>query len=195
MTDFSRREILGLLGIAVMGGAFGCTTDSVEKAARSARQATGPFTPKFFTDPEWETVRLLADMTIPKDDRSGSATEAGVPEFMDFMMIDRPSSGERVRTGLAWLDAECRKRFQKGFPDCSATERTAIIDDIAWPKQASPDMKGGVDFFSNFRNLTASGFWSSRMGIEDLRYIGNTFNPGWDGCPAAQMEKLGVKYA
>ena len=195
MTDFSRREMLGFLGLAVMSGAFGCTSEGVERAARKVREeAEGPFVPEFFTDPELRTVRLLADIVIPKDERSGSAGDAKVPEFMDHIMVVYPSSGERMRKGLAWLEAESIRRHQKGFADLAEAERIAIVEAIAWPKKADASLKEGVDFFSNFRNLTATGFWSSRVGVEDLRYIGNVFNPNWNGCPPEQMRKLGVSY-
>lgn len=195
MTDLSRRDMLGFLGLAVMSGAFGCTSDGVERAARKAREkADGPFTPEFFTEPELRTVRILADIVIPADDRSGSAGEARVAEFMDHIMVEYPSSGERMRKGLAWLDAESVRRFRKPFSELGATDQLAIVDAIAWPKKAAEDLKEGAEFFSNFRNLTATGFWSSRLGVEDLHYIGNVFNPNWKGCPAEQMQKLGVSY-
>ena len=192
MSDYSRREVLGLLGIAIMSGAFGCTADGVEKAARVVRDGTTPFTRKFFTDDEWATVRALVDVVIPRDARSGSATDAGVPEFMDVILTEFPDSGASMRAGLRWLDADCRRRYAKPFPACTDVERAALLDDVAWPKRAAPAMKEGAEFFSRFRNLTASGFWSSRMGIEDLRYIGNVFNPDWNGCPPAALEQLGV---
>lgn len=191
MSDYSRREVLGLLGLAVMSGAFGCTADGVEKAAR-ARQGSEPFTRKFFTDDEWSTVRTLVDMVIPRDARSGSATDAGVPEFMDVILAEFPDSGTSMRAGLTWLDGESRRRFAKPFHQGTEAERQALLDAIAWPKRAGPELKQGVDFFKQFRNLTASGFWSSRMGVEDLKYIGNVFNPGWNGCPAPVLEQLGL---
>ena len=194
MTDLSRREMLGLLGMAVMSGAFGCTADGVEKAAREVRKAAVPFTPKFFTDPELKTVRTLVDIVIPKDERSGSATDAGVPEFMDYLLGEFPDSGEKLRKGLVWLDAESVRRFGTAIAESAPADQLTVIDAIAWPKRAVPEVKDGVDFFKNFRNLTASGFWSSRMGIEDLQYIGNTFNPNWNGCPEAALTKLGVSY-
>jgi hypothetical protein len=191
VSDYSRREVLGLLGLAVMSGAFGCTADGVEKAAR-ARQGAEPFTRKFFTDDEWSTVRTLVDMVIPRDARSGSATDAGVPEFMDVILTEFPDSGTSMRAGLTWLDGETRRRFAKPFHQGTEAERKALLDDIAWPKRARAELKQGVDFFKQFRNLTASGFWSSRMGVEDLKYIGNVFNPGWNGCPAPVLEQLGL---
>ena len=195
MTEFNRREMLGFLGVALMSGAFGCRGEEVERAARATRQAAAPFVRKFFTDEEWATVRTLADIVIPRDERSGSATDAGVPEFMDFILDDNPSSGESMREGLTWLGAEARKRFTKPFAACTPEEQIAIVEDIAWPKRAKPAHEEGAEFFDQFRNLVATGFWSSRMGVEDLQYIGNTFNPAWNGCPPAAMEKLGVRYA
>jgi hypothetical protein len=153
----------------------------------------GAYTPKFFTAHEWATVGLLADIIIPKDERSGSASEAGAPEFIDFMMIDRPEYQVPMRGGLRWLDAECHDRFGRTFVDCAEAERTQVLDDIAYPRKAAPQFSHGVAFFSNFRNLVATGFWTSRIGIEDLRFMGNVANPNWDGCPPECLAHLGVK--
>jgi hypothetical protein len=86
---------------------------------------TGPraAAPIFFTPHEWETVRILVDLIIPRDDRSGSATDAGVPEFMDFIVNDQADMQDPMRGGLAWLDNECRDRFGKTFVDCSDVQR------------------------------------------------------------------------
>jgi len=140
-------------------------------------------------------VRALVDVVIPKDERSGSATDAGVPEYMDFLMSDG-SDGQRIamRGGLAWLDIQCRKGFGKSFTQCAAAERATVLDAVAWPARAAPDMSQGVGFFTSFRDLTAAGFFSSRMGVEDLRYQGNTFVPEWKGCPPEALAKLGVRY-
>ena len=139
--------------------------------------------------------RLLADLIIPKDERSGSATDAGVPEFMDFMMIDQPTRQVAMRGGLRWLDVECQQRFDKTFVDCrrSRAHRRARRHRVAGEGVAAPSSAHGVAFFNSFRDLTASGFWSSKMGIEDLQYMGNVANPEWNGCPPAALEKLGVR--
>jgi hypothetical protein len=150
--------------------------------------------PKFFTAEELRFVRVLADIVIPKDDRSGSATDAGVPEFMDFMMIEQPARQVAMRGGLAWLDRECERRFDKRFLACADAERTAVLDDIAWPAKAKPEFAHGVAFFSSFRDLTAAGFWTTRMGIDDLQYMGNRSVARWNGCPDAALKKLGVSY-
>jgi hypothetical protein len=98
-----------------------------------------------------------------------------------------------MRGGLAWLDRECETRYDKTFLNCAEAERTKVLDDIAWPSKASPGMSHGVSFFNLFRDLTASGFWTSKMGIKDLQYIGNTVVPEWKGCPDAVLTKLGVQ--
>lgn len=194
MSDLSRREMVGLLGLATVAGLSGCTTSDVDKAARQAEAAAKPYTPTFFTAEEYATVGILADMIIPRDERSGSATDANVPAFMDFMMTDKPGSQEQMRSGLVWLDAEATRRHGLPFRQISEGERIALADDIAWPKQAKAELEEGAKFFSYFRNLTASGFWSSKMGVEDLDYRGNVFNAGWNGCPEPQLRKLGVSY-
>lgn len=194
MSDLTRREALRLLSVASISAAFSWTPVEFARATTLARAARG-FEPKFFTPHEWETVRVLVDLLIPRDARSGSATDALVPEFMDFMMTDRPDAQTAMRGGLAWLDAECRDRFARTFVACGAADRAAVLDDIAWPKRAKPEHSHGVAFFNGFRDLTASGFWSSKMGVEDLQYIGNTFLTEWNGCPPAALAKLGVRYS
>jgi hypothetical protein len=156
------------------------------------------YTPKFFTSHEWRTVRLLADYVIPKDERSGSATDAKAPEYMDFVMTDEQTSEANriaMRGGLMWLDTESRRRFSgKTFVEASDAQRREILDDIAWPRKAKPEMSQGAAFFNRFRDMTASGFFSSAMGWKDLQYIGNVFNPNWQGCPQPALDKLGVSY-
>jgi len=193
-----RRDVLKIL-LAAPAATFSWTEAEAAQATASAQAARAvatakPFVPKFFTATEFKLVRLLADIVIPKDERSGSATDAGVPEFMDFMMIDQPTRQVAMRGGLAWLDVECQDRFDKIFLDCTEAERTAVLDDIAWPAKARPELAHGVAFFNSFRDLTASGFWTTRMGIDDLQYMGNRSVARWNGCPDAALKKLGVSY-
>jgi hypothetical protein len=172
MHKLDRRSMLQILGAAPVAAGFTWTDAEAAQAARKAQatQAARPaaFKPKFFTTREYAMVRVLVDLIIPKDERSGSATDAGVPEFMDFMMNDQPARQTAMRGGLAWIDLECQDRFDKRFLECTAAERTAVLDDIAWPAKARPEFSQGVAFFNSFRDLTASGFWSSKMGVQDL---------------------------
>jgi hypothetical protein len=197
MPELNRREALRILGIAPMA-ALGMSWDDLEDVHRRVRVARGvdhgsQYAPTFFTGHEYDTVRVLVDLIIPRDQRSGSATDAGVPEFMDFILGEQTSMQTAVRGGLAWLDTECQERFGHTFLESAETERRAVLDDIAWPRRARPELSHGVAFFNRFRDLTASGFWSSRMGIEDLQYLGNR-PVTWDGCPDEQLRKLGVRY-
>ena len=191
-----RREAVGAMALAALTAAFRWTPADAERATKLARaaRAQGTYAPKFFTAHEWETVRALVDIMIPADERSGSATDAGVPEFMDFMMTDRPDGQLPMRGGLAWLDAECQERSAETFLDATDGERAELLDAIAFPKRAKPEMSHGVAFFNMFRDLTASGFWTSKIGIVDLEYQGNAFVRTWTGCPDAALRKLDVHY-
>jgi hypothetical protein len=193
----SRRDVLKIL-LAAPAATLSWTEAEAMQAATAAQTArassTATFVPKFFTSDELKLVSVLADIVIPKDERSGSATDAGVPEFMDFMMIDQPARQVAMRGGLAWLDHECQLRFDKRFLDCADAQRSAVLDDIAWPGAAKPEFAHGVAFFTSFRDLTAAGFWTTRMGIDDLQYMGNRSVARWNGCPDAALKKLGVSY-
>ena len=202
MSDVSRRDALKLMGVVPLVGALEWSAPSVERATRMVAQLheegdAQAYAPKFFTAHEWRTVRVLADMIIPKDERSGSATDAKAPEFIDFMLMDKETSeGSRVsmRGGLAWLDTEHRRRFGKDFLGATDAQRRAVLDDIAYPKKAKPELTAGVNWFNRFRSNVGSAFFSSAMGWQDLKYMGNVFNPGWNGCPPEATKKLGVSY-
>jgi hypothetical protein len=195
-----RRDMLKVMATLPLGS-WALDADRVGDAATHAARvlaANGdrqpePFTPAFFNALEWRTVRVLVDIVIPRDAKSGSATEAGVPEFMDFIMAEYPGNRARMRSGLGWLNAESRRRFGVPFPDATETQRLALVEDIAWPRRAQPEHAPGVEFFNAFRDLTATGFFTSRMGIEDLGYIGNVANFGWNGCPPEVLAHFGLK--
>src|SRR5262245_12362665 len=202
MSEIGRRGLLKVIGSVPLAGLVPAPA-AVAQAGKAAKATKGKsFTPQFFTTHEYQTVRVLADIVIPKDERSGSATDAGVPEFMDFIMVDpletqreRESRQTAMRGGLAWLDHQCADRFDKTFVECDDASRRAVLDDIAWPEKARPEMKPGASFFTYFRDLAASGFWSSKMGIEDLQYQGNTFVAEWKGCPPEVLKRLGLEEA
>ena len=199
MTNLNRRDLIKLLSAAPVAAGFAFTEAEAQQAhhqAQAARQIarrTGAaFKPKFFTQHEYDTVRVLSDLIIPKDERSGGAIDAGVPEFMDFIMIDQEDRQVAMRGGLAWLDLESQRRFDKTFFAATDAQRREILDDISTYGELKPGLSHGRTFFRSFRDLTASGFWTSKMGIEDLGYIGNTFVPEWKGCPPEVLAKLGL---
>jgi hypothetical protein len=130
---------------------------------------------------------------IPKDDVSGSATEAGVPDFIEFIVKDMPRHQTPMRGGLKWLDFQCMKLYTKAFSDCTPTQQIEIVDEIAFPEKAKPDMTQGVAFFNLLRDLTATGFYTSKIGLADMGYVGNKPNQ-WDGVPQEVLDQYGLKY-
>ncbi len=192
-----RRDAVRMLGAATLA-AIGLAAPDVARAADYAgaalQQGAPAYKPIFFTKAEWPMVRALSDLVIPRDARSGSATDAGVPEFMDFIMSDFKWNQKWMRDGLVWLNGECTKRFRRGFVACTPDQQKLVLNDIAFPKKAPAALKPGVEFFTKFRDLTATGFWSSRIGYKDIGYMGNTIVPVWEGCPEPQLQKLGVSY-
>lgn len=147
----------------------------------------------FFSEHEMATIAVLSDIIIPKDDVSGSATEAGVPAFIEFIVKDKPEFKTPMRGGLKWLDLESYKRFEKAFKECNNKQQIEIVDDIAYPEKAKPEMKQGVAFFNLMRNLTSTGFYTSQIGVKDLGYAGNSPNQ-WNGVPDDVLKQYNLSY-
>jgi len=200
--------------------------------------AKGTYVPKFFSEEEWKSASVLADMIIPRDERSGSATDARTVEYIDEYAAYWGNSGSvqsRLRGGFMWLDRECGQRFGKPFADCAVDQRRQVLELIAYPPKDEPSRRpdvgqrettaqlgaaavghpekepppppqagmmaeppstvprqemerqataysAGIAFFSLFRDLTATGFFTSEIGIKDLAFMGN--QPyDWKGCP------------
>ena len=222
MTDISRRRALKVLGLAPLAAAI----DPLGAQQPTTPQPTTPHvTPnppaqhappqppknaakrKFFTAKEHRTASVLADDIIPRDARSGSATESGAVDFIDFhLSVPETDDNTRVqmRGGLRWLDTESKRRFGVAYAAAKTDQRHAILDDISFPHGVPagvpqggvpPELQPGAAFFARFRDMTAAGFFSSPMGWKDLQYLGNVFNPNWNGCPQAALDKLGVSHA
>jgi hypothetical protein len=184
-----RRQALELLASIPFASVFVITGSEAALAQQAVRAG---FTAQFFTERELRTVRVLVDLILPRDERSPSATEAGVPEFLDFMMTDQPERQAAMRGGLAWIDLECRERFGNALAEASPEQQAALLDLVAWPDRAPEELSHGVAFFTSFRDLTATGFFTSKTGFEDLRYMGNEFVTEWKGCPEEATRKLGL---
>jgi len=201
-----RRKYLKTLAVGSLGATAliqGCETPKQEVAQTPA--FTIDRTPEelireqkllsetFFDEHEMKTIRILVDIIIPKDDVSGSATDAKVPEFIEFIVKDMPYHQVPLRGGLKWLDIQCLKRFNADFASCTAAQQIEMVDEIAFPEKAKPEMQQGVAFFNKLRDLTATGFFSSQIGIKDLGYVGNQPNQ-WDGVPQDVLDQYGMKY-
>jgi len=149
--------------------------------------------PKFFDANEMATITILGDIIIPKDDVSGSASDAKVPDFIEFIVKDMTEHQTPMRGGLRWLDMQCLKRYDKAFKDCNHTQQMEMVDEIAWPKKAKPEMQQGVAFFNLMRNLTATGFYTSEIGVKDVGYKGNAPNQ-WNGVPDDVLKQYNMAY-
>lgn len=206
----NRRESLKAIGLtAVSTGVLmqACNTDKKgpedQAALPAGDEAAGrePFelernkklqAEKFFTAHEMATITVLADIIIPKDERSGSASDAKVPEFIEFIVKDIPSHQTPMRGGLRWLDLQCMNRYNAAFKDATADQQLEMVKDIAYPEDVKPGMEQGVAFFNRMRDLTASGFFTSEMGVKDLGYAGNMPNK-WEGVPADVLKQFGLE--
>lgn len=192
-SNVSRRDVFHILGAvpaaaAVVSPALGAAVHPPTSIAADAKAAVGPYKRQVFDDHQWKTVCHLVDIVIPADDVSGSATDAGVPEALDdWLAFETEQHGNdhlqaEILGGLTWLDRESNRLFSKDFVDAPDDQQKQIIDRIAWAAKAAPQDHLWVEFFSSFRNLVVSGFFSSKMGVKDLPYLGNTAVAEWKGC-------------
>ena len=204
-----RRESLKLIAtgaVAAPAVIAGCTDD--KKTAEVAAEPTFSLDrnpdevknekrilamDKFFTDHEMATIAILSDIIIPKDEVSGSATDAKVPEFIEFIVKDMPHHQTPLRGGLRWLDMQCLTRHNNAFKDCSKEQQIAMIDQIAYPKKAKPEMAAGVSFFNKMRDMVATGFYTSQIGVKDIGYVGN-MAAQWNGVPDDVLKQYGLAY-
>jgi hypothetical protein len=148
---------------------------------------------EFLNEHELSTIAVLCDIILPASDTFGSATDAKVHEFIEFIVKDLPDYQTPIRGGLMWLDNFAKKSYAKEFIACTNEEQFAICDQIAYPQEVEPDLKQGAKFFTRMRNLTLTGYYTTKMGIEDLGYKGNTPNV-WDGVPQEVLDELGMSY-
>jgi len=186
-----------------------CKTDDKKKTADAAVDAKAAGTEdrmaeevpynkklqeeKFFTDQEFATIVVLADIIIPKDDVSGSASDAKVGDFIEFIVKDMPGHQVPMRGGLRWLDLQCLNKYEKTFKDCSSEQQIEMVDQIAYPRKAKPEMKQGVSFFNLMRNLTVTGFYTTKMGYDDVGFVGNRPNQ-WNGVPPDVLKQYNIAY-
>ena len=188
----SRRDILKTLAFTAAGGSVlqvipAQAAEYAHQAVRKDKAASpaGKYTPKYFTPHQYETLSTLCETIIPKDEKSGGAIEAGAPEFIDLLSSENEKYQVRLGGGLAWLDNFCADRFGSTYLACAADQKKSVLDLIAFRKnaKADPTLRQGVVFFAFVRSLTCDAFYTSKIGIEDLQYIGNTSRSEFPGCP------------
>jgi hypothetical protein len=197
-----------LLGSVVTGLTFsGCQTDHTlkslpefeytpgvgrtpEELKRDKKLATDE---SFFNEHELNTIAVLCDIILPENPEFGSKIDAGLVEFIKFMVLDMENHQLPLRGGLMWLDSYCIKLYDKEFVSCNNEEQFVICDQIAYPNKTIEVLKAGEEFFSLMRNLTLTGYFTSKIGVEELGYKGNTPNV-WDGIPEAVLKNYDVAY-
>ena len=188
----SRRDILRTLAVGAVGGSVlqMIPAEAAEYAHQvvqkeKAASAAGKYAPKYFSAHPYETLKSLCDTIIPKDEHSGGAVEAGAPEFIDLLTSENEEYQVELGGGLMWLDNFCTDRYGKTYLECTPEQRTETLDLIAYRKNSKKDasLSQGVAFFAFLRKLTCDGFYSSKIGIADLQYIGNTSVREFPGCP------------
>lgn len=192
MSGISRRDILRTLAAGAAGGAvlqvipaqaaaFAHQMVMKEKAA----SPTGKYTPKYFTAKQYATLTSLCDSIIPKDDHSGGAIEAGAPEFIDLLTSENDNYALQLGGGLMWLDNYCGELYGNAYLDCPPAQQKETLDLIAFKANAKkqPALSQGVAFFGFLRKMTCDGFYTSKIGIDDLQYIGNVPRDSFPGCP------------
>jgi gluconate 2-dehydrogenase gamma chain len=194
MTEISRREVLRNLAVGAAGGsvlqmipaeAAELTHKLIQKEKASS---AGKYAPKFFSAHQYQTLVFLCDAIIPKDEVSGGAVEAGAPEFIDLLTSENAEYQSIFGGGLMWLDNFCTDRYEHVFWECTAAEQNETLDLIAYSRNGKTDalLSQGAAFFAKLRKLTCDGFYTSKIGIEDLKYIGNTALAEFPGCPRVQ---------
>jgi hypothetical protein len=215
----SRREAIQWVMSAVAASSLptlaqevGRTPTPQEEAARQPKPATdkgygtdpdmmaehkpGAFWPLTFTPAQKKTATALADTIIPADKLGPAASQVGSVEMIDEwisapypdQLKDRPI----VLEGLAWLDAESAKRFDKPFPELSTQQKHQICDDIAYAETAKPEFKMPAEFFARFRWITAAAYYATPAGWDAIGYVGNVALASFDGPPPEVLQKLGV---
>ena len=188
----SRRDLFQIVGSVP---ALAAATAGAGAAQTHATHA-GAYQRKVFNDHDWRTVRVLCDLIVPADERSGSATQAGVPEFIDDWLDFRKQEegnddlAAQVLGGLAWLDHESARLAGKDFAEAGAEQQKQILDRVAWPERVAAEDRRSAAFFGKFRDLTLNGFYSSKVGVADLPYLGNTAVEEWKGCDPAVWAKI-----
>jgi len=189
----TRRAVLKTLTMGAVAGSVNrviplAAAESAHHMIEAEKARAGTYVPKFFDAGSFKTLQALCETIMPADADSGGAVEAGAPEFIDLLTSENEAYQATLGGGVKWLDATCKTRFEKAFLQCSQEQQKQMLDLIAYRKNAEADesLTGGVEFFTLLRNMTADGFFTSKIGIKYLGYKGNTFLTHFDGCPPVE---------
>ena len=166
-----RRAVLRILGTAAAAAQFpgfskwGFACGHIGNAALQIKPAV--YRPQFFTAAEYAMVERLTEIIIPSDETPG-AKEAGVAEFIDFMVANDPEPQYPFRLGLAWLNAHAEQTNGKRFVELTPEEQTSLLEPLGFKNKARPGVESGVRFFNLMREFTVTGFYTSEIGFKEL---------------------------
>ena len=189
--NVSRRQALRSIAASVtLGGMSIEAAQHVHQHAAEAKKKTaGVYKPKVFNANEYKTITKLAEIIIPADEVSGSAVDAGAPEFIDIIANHNGEIATIILGGLSWLDRQMERKYQVTFIDATPQQQTDMLDVIAYRKNAPDGNAVGVRFFDWMRRLTADAFYTSPIGVKDLGYLGNK------GMSVFQVPASAIDYA
>ena len=150
---------------------------------------------QFLNPHEIATLTVLCDLILPGSEEFKAASDANVVDFIEFMAKDNESFQPDIRGGVMWLDHKCNTENGVEFKTATVEQQKAILDEIAYydPEIPSNERPFEINFFSLIRNLTMTGFYTTKIGIEEIGYKGNMPNV-WDGVPEDVLEQHGVAY-
>ena len=202
-----RREILRYIGIAAVASsfpgfskwAFACPQDHPKV---SSQVGAASYKPLFFSPQQYQMVEHLAEMIIPEDDSPG-AKQAGVAEFIDFMVANRApvstsrdirstddaiaagnEAQNRFHAGLDWIDARSHSEFKREFMDCTPEQQNSLVEELAYKAKFKPTTESGRAFFQMMRDYTVVGYYTTKIGLQSIGYPGlRTVWPKMPGCP------------
>ena len=207
-----RRESLKSIVLGTVAGGLvlhGCKPENVASEKEALQEAAELYgrtdkekaydsklkSEQFFNEHEMETIGVLSALILPANNKFPSAKEVGVPEFIEFIAKDMPHYQTPIRGGLMWLDYTSNKKFNREFKSLTEALQKEILDAIAYPDITKPQRKWPLEerFFVTMRNLTLTGYYTTKTGLEDLGYKGNQFNV-WDGVPQDVLDQHGMAY-
>jgi hypothetical protein len=176
MFDISRRDALRRLGLMLMatGALDRVAAQEVHAMVAGAQAAFGPYTPKSFTADEFRTLERLTDLIVPVENGAPGALAAGCAAWIDMISSENDQLKKTYTNGFAWVDAAMKSRGAASFVDATAAQQTALLDQIAFRRNQSPELSPGIEFFTWVRRMTVDAFYTSEIGIKDIDYRGNS---------------------
>jgi len=175
MSEITRRDVLRRLGATLMatGVLDRVSAQEVHHLALAQAGSGGAYTPKALSDHEYSTLVRLTDLVIPIDNGKPGAVAAGAAAWIDMLATENSQLKEIYTKGLAWVDAEMKRRGAADFVSAPPDQQTALLDVIAYRRNSSPELDPGIQFFTWVRRMTVDAFYTSEIGIADIDYRGN----------------------